>query len=250
MSRGNYEASETPSWRHALAERLLGARASARRHQAELGEVVAVYHDRPGVGTIAGGLITWLLMTALTFINPGETLVLAIAPSVGLFICMCILYVMLAGERLVVCERGVLLGSVAPFMRPYVIRYEQMVPGSVVPISGKITRFGKQTGIRAMNSVRISWWARRGVSLGGPSLGVALGRFPAQPAETYGPGFPWLIGTRAPAEQATADIARAAGAAGFHELARATAAAPPRVLSGNSEDNPRQLPGIVLPGSR
>ena len=181
---------------------------------------------------------------------PGETLVLAIAPSVGLFIIGVVIYVMLAGERLVVCERGVLLGSVAPFMRPYAIRYDQIVVGSVVPISAKITRYTKQTGLLTMTTVRISWWSKRGVSFAGPSPAEARGSFGATASSSQDVGVPWLIGTRAPAEQVTADIARAAQAAGFTELSRQTATAPPRVLSGNAADNPVQLPGVIVPGGR
>lgn len=228
----------------------MGVRSKARRHQDVLGDVVAVHHDRPGLGTVLGFVLAWMLMSGLTFIFPGETLVLAIAPSVGLFIIGVVIYVMLAGERLVVCERGVLLGSVAPFMRPYAIRYDQIVVGSVVPISAKITRYTKQTGLLTMTTVRISWWSKRGVSFAGPSPAEARGSFGATASSSQDVGVPWLIGTRAPAEQVTADIARAAQAAGFTELARQTATAPPRVLSGNAADNPAQLPGVIVPGGR
>ena len=83
----------------------MGVRSKARRHQDVLGDVVAVHHDRPGLGTVLGFVLAWMLMSGLTFIFPGETLVLAIAPSVGLFIIGVVIYVMLAGERLVVCGR-------------------------------------------------------------------------------------------------------------------------------------------------
>lgn len=224
----------------------MGVRAEVRRHRDVLGDVVAVHHDRPSAGTALGFVLVWVVMSGLTFIFPGETLVLAIAPSVGLFVIGVVIYVMLAGERLVVCERGVLLGSVAPFLRPYAIRYDQIVVGSVVPISAKITRYGKQTGLPVMTTVRISWWSKRGVSFVGPSPAEARRSLSATAPPPQDVGFPWLIGTRAPAEQATADIARAAQAAGFTELARQTAAAPPRVLSRNAVDNPVQLPGVTV----
>ena len=228
----------------------MGVRSKVRRYRHVLGDVVVVHHDRPGTGTVLGFVLAWVVMSGLTLIIPGETLVLAIAPSVGLFIVGVIIYVMLAGERLVVCERGVLVGSVAPLLRPYPIRYDQIVVGSVVPISAKITRYGRQTGLPAMPTVRIAWWSKRGVSFGGPSPAEARrSRGALEPNLQVG-GVPWLIGTRAPAEQATADIARAAQAAGFAELARQTAAAAPRALSGNAADNGVQLPGVIVPGVR
>ncbi|WP_431709774.1 hypothetical protein [Glutamicibacter uratoxydans] len=228
----------------------MGVRSAVRRHQDLLGDVVAVHHDRPGRGTVLGFISVWVALSALTLINPGETLMLSIAPAAGLFIIAVVIYVMLAGERLVVCERGVLVGSVAPFLRPYVIRYDQIVVGSVVPISAKISRFSKQTGLSAMPTVRTAWWSRRGVCFAGPSAAEARGSLGTSAPRAQAVGIPWLIGTRAPAEQATADIARAAEAAGFTELARQTVAAPPRALSGHAEDNPAQLPGVIVPGRR
>lgn len=229
---------------------LMGVRSAVRRHGEVLGDVVAVHHDRPGRGTALAFVLVWAVMSGLTFIVPGETPLLAVAPSIGFLVIAVAIFVMLSGERLVVCERGVLVGSVAPFLRPYAIRYDQIVVGSVVPINAKITRYSKQTGLPAMTTVRIAWWSRRGVSFGGPTTAEARGRSDGGASNRPDVGVPWLIGTRAPAERATADIARAARAAGFSELARQTADAVPRELSGNAADNPVQLPGLVVPGDR
>src|SRR5690625_6902159 len=95
-------------------------------------------------------------MSGLTLIVPGETPLLAVAPTILFFFMWLIIYVMMAGERLIVCQRGILLGSFAPFLQPYAIRYEQIIVGSVVPISGNIRRYHKQTGLPAfLSSVRI-----------------------------------------------------------------------------------------------
>lgn len=228
----------------------MGAYAAARRHRAELGEILAIHHDRPGPGTVIGVILAWIVMSALTLIIPGESILLAIAPTISFLVIWVVIYIMLAGERLIVCERGLLLGSVAPFLRPYVIRYDQIVPGSIVPISGSVRRYAKQTGLPGMTTVRISWWSRRGVSLAGPTPAEARGRRGAARPGTTRRAMPWLIGTRAPAQQATADIARGAGAAGFIDLARATAAAPPRTLTGNPADASAQLPAVNVPNAR
>lgn len=157
-------------------------------------------------------------MSALTLINPGETFLLAIAPTIDFLIIWAVIYIMLAGERLIVCERGILFGSVAPFLHPRAIGYDQILPGSLVPISGKITRVYKQPGVWAITNVRVVWWSRQGVSLVGPLVAEAVERRgAAQQALLAGsrgsrPEAPWIIGTRAPAEQVTADIARAAEA--------------------------------------
>lgn len=219
-------------------------------HKADLGGIVAVHHDRPGARTILAFIGAWILMSGLTLIVPGETPLLALAPTILFFFIWLIIYVMMAGERLVVCQRGILLGSFAPFLRPYAIRYEQIVVGSVVPISGNIRRYHKQTGLPAfVTSVRIVWWSQRGVSLAGPTQAETRGplRDGVATSQTGRRSHPWLIGTRAPAEEATAAIARAAGEAGFTELACATAMAQPRALSGIPTDNPVQLPKVMVP---
>src|SRR5690606_34828421 len=183
------------------------------------------------------------VMRARTGSVPGETVLLAVVPSLAFLVILGGILVMLSGERLIIGERGILLGSVAPFLSPYVLHYDQLVPGTVVPISGGIRRYARQTGLSTMTTVRTSWWSERGISLVGPDPASARGR--GRPG-SGGTGFPWLIGTRAPAEQAAREIAQAAAAAGFVELARATAAAPPRVLSGDPRDAPQQLPGVAV----
>lgn len=211
---------------------------------------MAVHHDRPGPRTVLAFIGAWVLMSGLTLIVPGETPLLAVAPTILFFFMWLIIYVMMAGERLIVCQRGILLGSFAPFLQPYAIRYEQIIVGSVVPISGNIRRYHKQTGLPAfLSSVRIAWWSQRGVALAGPTQAEARGHLKGGVATSHMTrgGHPWLIGTRAPAEEATAAIARAAGDAGFTELASATAMAPPRALSGIPTDNPVQLPEVMVP---
>ncbi|MGO1535312.1 MAG: hypothetical protein ACTHWM_00170 [Yaniella sp.] len=223
-------------------------RRAARK--ADLGGIMAVHHDRPGPRTVLAFIGAWVLMSGLTLIVPGETPLLAVAPTILFFFMWLIIYTMMAGERLVVCQRGILLGSFAPFLRPYAIRYEQIIVGSVVPISGNIRRYHKQTGLPAfLSSVRIAWWSQRGVSLAGPTQAEARAHLKGGVATSHMTrgGHPWLIGTRAPAEEATAAIARAAGDAGFTELASATAMAPPRALSGIPTDNPVQLPEVMVP---
>ncbi|MDN5888674.1 MAG: hypothetical protein L0K41_09335 [Yaniella sp.] len=211
---------------------------------------MAVHHDRPGPRTVLAFIGAWVLMSGLTLIVPGETPLLAVAPTILFFFMWLIIYVMMAGERLIVCQRGILLGSFAPFLQPYAIRYEQIIVGSVVPISGNIRRYHKQTGLPAfLRSVRIAWWSQRGVALAGPTQAEARGHFKGGVATSHMTrgGHPWLIGTRALAEEATAAIARAAGDAGFTELASATAMAPPRALSGIPSDTPVQLPKVMVP---
>lgn len=221
-------------------------KAAARRHRETLGEVLAVHRNTPGPGTVVAFVLAWIAMSGLTFINPGETLLIAVAPTIGFLLIAVIIFVMISGERLVVCQRGLLVGSVAPFLRPYAIGFEQMAIGSVVPISAKLQRYSKETRrpSQAMSpSLRIYWWARRGVALVGPHPSQTRGRAGDSDSRYSGPAVPWLVGTRDRAEQVTADIARAAFSAGFTDLAQQTAGAPPRELTGRPADAQFQLPG-------
>lgn len=218
-------------------------------HKSGLGEIQAIHHDRPGRGTVTAFLVVWLAFSGLTLINPADSALVAIAPTVLFAVIGLIIYIMLSGERLIVCQRGILIGSVAPFLKPYPIRFEQIVVGSIVPISDNIRRYAKHTGLPVMPSVRTAWWSRRGVSLAGPSTAEARhnSAFTDGGEDAGRVGLPWLIGTRRDAERATADIARAAETAGFRELARATASAQPRALTGDPADNYVLLPGIFTP---
>lgn len=218
-------------------------------HKSELGDVITIYRDHPGIGTKMSFVLAWILMSALTLINPAETVLMAFTPTVAYAVIWLLIYIMISQERLVVCQWGVLIGSVAPFLKPYPIRYDQIIVGSVVPISDHILRYRKQSGqyFPVTRTVRLVWWNRRGVAMAGPTRYEARHQQETIPPEKRSDrwGTAWLIGTVGPAEDATADIARAAHAAGFEELAQATAQAPPRALTGKPADAATQLPGII-----
>lgn len=200
---------------------------------------------------IGGFVLAWLLMSGLTLINPGETALLAVAPAVAFAVMFALILLYISGERLLVCERGLVIGSVAPGLRPYVVRYDQIAPGSVVPVIGA-RRYAAETGTRDLpqSTVRRSAWTRRGVHFVGPAPREArrhravLARLLDPPPRSRDGRWVWFAGTGStPPEHVTAQIARAAGAAGATELARATGAAPVRELSGNPADASRHLPG-------
>ncbi|ATG50965.1 hypothetical protein CFK38_05025 [Brachybacterium vulturis] len=230
----------------------MSARSAARRHQDELGAVLAVHHDRPGPVVIGAVVLVWAIFSALTLIAPGETPVLALAPSVLFAVLGIVLLVAISGERLVVCERGLLVGSVALWMRPSVVRYDQIVPGSIAPVTGA-QRYSRETGTGGMpqSTVRRSLWTRRGVHFVGPSASEArrkksvLAALQDPPPRSIDGRWVWFagVGSTAP-QQVTAQIAGAAEAAGAADLARATAAAEVRELSGDPADASRHLPGL------
>ena len=230
----------------------MSVRSAARRHRDEVGKVVAVATDRPGPLVIGGFVVVWAVFSGLTLINPPVDGSMAVTPAVVFAVLFALALMYISGERLLVCERGLVIGSVAPGMRPYVLRYDQIVPGSVAPVTGA-RRYGAETGTGAFpqSTVRRNAWTRQGVHLVGPSPKQArrhravLAPLQDPPPRSVDGRWVWFAGTGAtPPAQLTAAIARAAGASGTEQLAHATATAPVRELTGRREDAAAHLPGV------
>lgn len=228
----------------------MGRALAVRRHRAELGNEVAAFSGRPGLGTILAFLVVWLVASGLTLIHPDPSPVLAVAPAVLIGLLMLGMLVMLSGERLIVCERGLIVGSVAPFLRPYAVRFDQIVPGSVVPVLGA-RRYGHETGTQQLpqSCIRRYWWTRAGVHLVGPSPAQArrgralLAPLMDPPARSVDGRWIWFAGVAGDPARATAAIAQAAQRSGFAQLAEQTARAQARELTGSPADAAAQLPG-------
>lgn len=224
----------------------------ARRHREELGEVLAVYADRPGPKTVTGFVLGWLICTGLTFINPGETPLLAVAPGIVFAVMVGLILLYLSAERLIVCERGILVGSIAPGIRPYAIPYQQITPGSIAGVAGA-NRYLKEVGLQgqiAQSTLRASLWTKNGIHFvacsaeearrGRRRFTLALDPIP----RSIDGRWIWFAGTgRQSARSAVEAIARAASAAGYQQLAQAALDRGVVELTGNPEDAARQLPG-------
>lgn len=230
----------------------MSARRAARRHRDEVGEVLAVHADRPGSLVVGLFVLVWLVFSGLTLINPGESAVLAVAPALAFAIIFGLILLFISGERLVVCERGIVVGSCAPGLRPYVIPFDQIVAGSVVPVTGA-RRYAAETGTGGFpqSTVRRSAWTRRGIHFVAVSPKQArrhravLAPLQDPPPRSADGRWVWFAGTGSTSpEQVTAQIARAAEASGQRELARAAASALVRELTGDRRDAARQLPGF------
>ena len=224
----------------------------ARRHREEFGEVIEVFADRPGPKTVTAFVLAWVIFTGLTFINPGETPVLAVAPGIIFAVMFGLILLYLSGERLIVCERGILVGSIAPGLRPYAIPYQQITPGSIAGVAGA-NRYLKEVGLQgqiAQSTLRASWWTKNGVHFVACSAEDARrgrGRFTLAldpiPRSIDGRWI-WFAGTgRQSAKSAIETIARTASAAGYPQLAQAALDRGVVELTGNPEDAHRQMPG-------
>lgn len=220
-----------------------------RRHAGELGALRSIHAHRPGPFTVGIFVIVWALFAGLTLVRPPDQVLMAITPALVFALLGAILLVMLSGERLAVCERGLVVGSIAPGLQPFVIPFDRIVPGSIVPVTGA-TRYAKETGAQVESTARIYWWTRHAVYFVGPSpqdarrFRARLGRLLDPPPRTVDGRWCWIVGVREDPATVTARIADAAAAAGLPQLAAATAAAPVRRLTGRPEDAASQLPGL------
>src|SRR5699024_5071148 len=159
-----------------------------------------------------------------------ETLLLVIAPTVIFAVTFGVLLLFLSGERLIVCERGLLVGSIAPGLRPYVVAYRRITPGSIAGVTGA-GRCAEEAGLNrrlSQSTLRASWWTKNGGHFVARSAEDARrGRrrltlaFDPLPRSIHG-RWTWFAGTgRTSPVRAIEDIARTASAAGSPQLARA-----------------------------
>ena len=142
-----------------------------------------------------------------------ETLLLVIAPTVIFAVIFGVLLLFLSGERLIVCERGLLVDSIAPGLRPYVIAYRRITPGSIAGVTGA-GRCAEEAGLNRRLSqltLRASWWTKNGVHFVACSAENAGRRltlaFDPLPRSIHG-RWTWFAGTgRTPPVRAIEDIA-------------------------------------------
>ena len=227
----------------------MSARRALRRHADELGAPVAVHYNRPGVWTKLALLVFWLLMPLSVLVNPDPNPVLNVSFPVVVAVLVLGLYALIRGETLAVCERGVLIGSTALFLRPYALRYGQIMPGSIAAIT-RTRRISLSLGLlpnRFHPTIRSGPWIHQGIYLiRPPPLQPQFSRARVLRITRDGRAWIWFAGTgTTPPEQVTAQIAEAARRAGFHTLADGAARVAPQQLNGTMERTRQVLPGFT-----
>ncbi|WP_147917885.1 hypothetical protein [Ruania zhangjianzhongii] len=225
------------------------ARRALRRHADELGAPIAVHYSRPGVWTKLICLAFWLLTLSSAAVNPDPDPMLNLLFPAVMAVLVLGFYALIRGETLAVCERGLLIGSTALFLRPYVLRYEEIMPGSITPVTGT-RRIGLSLGIPPkgiFHTIRSGAWIHQGIYLiGPPPLQPQFSRGKILRITTNGRAWIWFAGTgRTPPEQVTAQIAAAAHRAGFVQLADGAARAVPQHLNGSVAHSRAVLPGFT-----
>lgn len=217
-------------------------------HRIELGAPLQVIRNRFGIGTVLIAVGIWLAIALAMVLVPdvpiaGRIVVIGVAAGFAAAVLL-----LTAGEVVAVCEHGLALGPAGPLRRPLLVRYDQITPGSLVPVH-RARRYAATTGHRHQTAIiRNLGWVDRGIHFVGPPANEARrGGIPilaSNHQRSFDGRWIWFMGTGStPPEQVTAAIAEAAGRSGHRDLANAAIAAPPRELTGRKGDAPRLLPG-------
>jgi hypothetical protein len=160
----------------------------------------------------------------------------------------------IARETLVVCERGLLLGGLnRPRPPVLLVRYDQIVPGSLVPVTG-VRRYSALTGRSARyEALRMPVGTTNGIHFvasdpaGARRPPSARHSFQLPAVRSFDGRWIWFATTgRTPPAEVIAEIARAARRLGLHALADAAVAADTRELTKNPADRHRLLPGYPM----
>lgn len=225
----------------------------ARRYHSDLGELRFVSSTRAGrwLWVALGGF--WLVFSLLTLFGTG-TIGERLDAIAGYFILLGGLMWLLIHEKLLVFERGLVLGSFLLGTRPMAIPFHAIDAATLRTSTGWGQRHGMNQLLRFHNGFagqherHHCMWATPALTFLGPDPHLVRGTIsdarrarrttPLHPGESV-PNTVWSFGTTTPARTQAATLAliaalRDAGAPGTDHLeARAL---PPRKLTGTAQD--------------
>jgi tetrahydromethanopterin S-methyltransferase subunit F len=144
----------------------------AERHRQTLGELRHVESctlSARAIGIVAG---IFALVVAVVAFNGQVIEVIVFALGMGLVLAVILRFV--ASEKLLVLDRGLVVGSFGPFMTPYAVPYADVVAPSVSAIVGTqrpVSLLKADQGASATN--RTALWSLRSVTFVGPTAGDA-----------------------------------------------------------------------------
>lgn len=176
----------------------LKAQRLARQH--DLGRVLDVVPVRPSWVQALVVLSPVLLMLVVVPVNAALGNGVAWQALVAAAVVVAVLWPLSRADRLAICEGGVLMGNMAPFVRPFRIRWSEVDPATLVFVTPYVQvarALAPGTGGMAQVSS-----ARRGPAHGRAALGfagpriatAALGRFMNEPINTVHGGHLWFAG--------------------------------------------------------
>lgn len=217
----------------------------------ELGATLSVHRTGVTGPALLHTVGAWAVVTAVLVLLPhmSPTQVVIVSAIVAV-VSVLLLLMVFGSESLVVCERALVVGATIPRSPLFIIRYEQIVPGSLVPVT-HAQRYAATTKPNGRSSsVRTAVGVKQGIHFVGPEIqDAARPRTATAPLTSSAPRsidgrIIWLAGTGpTPPSAVTAQIAQATRRLGMHALADATDAAPTRALTKNPAERHTLLPG-------
>lgn len=214
----------------------------------ELGALRHVEGNPPSPATWAVTVVTWTVFSTAPALGNGTWADVPVqAVAMGAFFGLVLWFI--GSEKILVLERGLILGSFAPFVRPYVVPFHHVEAASFT-VARPMPRIAQMLpGAVPFSQGRTALWARTGVAFVGASGPAAYrdrvdqsGILSAAPRHKT----VWWFGTWRPTTpllRALEAALVAYGAPGAQGLsARATSVVQ---LSGSRQDAAEQLPAIV-----
>ncbi|MCB7135734.1 hypothetical protein [Cellulosimicrobium marinum] len=228
-------------------------RATVARYP-ELGALRHVEANTPPVRAYVVTVLVVVAFCAGVVLGNGDVVdALVVAPA-WVAIAATILW-FIGSEKVLVLENGLVVGSFAPFLRPYVVPFGEVDAWSVQAVD-RFARLGRMAAGQGLSSTgRGALWSRSAVVFVGPSAVVAR-RHRARVAGTLDVPEPsvrggtlWWFATRGRPDRLVHALAAAMVAAGVPGGDGVAARAlPPTVLTGRPEDAAVQLPGLAPRG--
>lgn len=173
-----------------------------RRIAAEFPELGRIRHveanpPSPTAWWITAGFIVFCAVGAAI----GNATVVGALAVVPLWLVMVLVILWyLGGEKVVVLDRGLLIGSYAPFLRPYVVPFDRFAAGSITAVRPGWKLSGMLRPATSLSTGRTAVWAFNAVAFVavlGPvarrKYVDAAGTFSAQPAHRH--SVVWWFGT-------------------------------------------------------
>lgn len=218
----------------------------------ELGAVRYVEGNRPSPLVLGITAAVVVVFCALIVAGNGDVRDAALVAPWWVALAALILWYV-GSEKFVVCERGLLVGSTAPFLRPYVVPFHRVDASSVTayrPAWKLGAMVARRVPLRQGRSTFWGWNAVAFLAAGAPAkrhVVDAVGLFgPVDGTdERLRPGV-WWFGTWHRTDALVAALESAMtdfGAPGARGTAQA--ALPQVAISGNPADAERQVPRIV-----
>ena len=157
----------------------------------------------------------------------------------------------LGSEKVVVLDRGLLIGSFAPFLRPYVVSFDRFDVGSITAVRPGWKIGGMLPGHIRLSTGRTAVWAWNGVAFVA-AMGPVARRRSVDAAGTFGPEDPerrvrlvWWFGTWRQPDRLVRALESALVDLG-HPVAGLSQQVLPLVrITGNPADAASQVPRLV-----